>query len=76
MAKEAKTASELLALVNAEMSRYDTCKDVKATGVRSIDEDGGFDVSLRASGTPADVATPTVLEILTTLNARYRLAGS
>jgi hypothetical protein len=73
MPKIAKSASELLDFVNAEMARCDTCASVKATDAFAINDDGAFDVSLRASGVPAEVARPTVLAIVTKLNELYRL---
>jgi hypothetical protein len=70
--KQQKSAEALLGLINAEMANYDTCADVKATSVVPIN-DGRFDVTLRASGVPAETAKPTVHVILHKLNQRYRL---
>jgi hypothetical protein len=73
MAKQAKSAQELLAAVNYEMRGYDTCEDAKATTVQPIDSEGQWDVSLRASGAPSRVARSSVHAIVHHLNNLYRL---
>jgi hypothetical protein len=73
MAKEEKSVDELLELVNGEMAVYPTCNDAMATGIVPVDEDGQWDVLLRGSGAPLDVAGPTVMALVQRLNYRYRL---
>jgi hypothetical protein len=73
MAKERKSAEELLVVVNYEMRTCDTCADAKATTVQPIDDQGQWDVSLRVSGAPSRVARSSVQAIVQRLNDRYRL---
>jgi hypothetical protein len=54
-------------------SRYTTCENVTATAIRAIHEDGRWDVFLRATDVPLDVARPTVFGIVHRLNQRYSL---
>jgi hypothetical protein len=73
MAKEAKSAQELLTAVNYEMRGHDTCEDAKATTVQPVDNEGRWEVSLRASGAPSRVARSAVHAIVQRLNDLYRL---
>jgi hypothetical protein len=73
MAKEEKSVDELLELVNSEMAVYHTCNDAMATEIVRIDEHGQWDVLLRGSGAPLDLARPTVTALVQRLNYRYRL---
>ena len=77
MSRQTVIDSELVEIINSELSKHEECKNCRISGIMSAEEDetgcNWSEPVIRCSGTPAEVCLPIASDIINRARKEFNL---